>query len=96
VLQRLGKVNLVRSTRGPGGGFRLAKPSEEITLLVVYEAIDGKLDEDNCLLHNKACTRETCIFGDLTESLNRQTRDYLERTTLCDLVETNGAKICGV
>jgi Rrf2 family protein len=90
VLQRLGKVNLVMSTRGPGGGFRLANPPGETNLLEVYEAIDGRLDEDNCLLHNKACKRENCILGGINESLNSQIRDYLSGTTLNDLIEKAG------
>ncbi len=90
VLQRLGKVNLVLSTRGPGGGFRLANPASETILLEVYEAIDGKLDEDNCLLNNKACRRENCILGGLNESLNSQIRNYLANTTLHDLIEKAG------
>jgi Rrf2 family protein len=45
VLQRLARARLVRSTRGRGGGFGLARPASKITLLQVVEAIEGPVDE---------------------------------------------------
>jgi len=87
VLQRLAKQGLVRSVRGPGGGFRLAKEPDEINLLSIYEAIEGPLIEDHCLLDMKACTRSSCIMGGLIGSVNRQIREYLVRTNIAQLVE---------
>ena len=43
VLQRLVKVGILRSSRGPGGGFRLARDAEAISLLALVEAVDGPL-----------------------------------------------------
>jgi Rrf2 family protein len=43
ILQQLVKVNVLRSKRGPRGGFILAKAAEEITLLEIIEAIDGPM-----------------------------------------------------
>jgi len=43
ILQQLVKANLLRSKRGPRGGFCLAKPSKKITLLDVIEAVDGPM-----------------------------------------------------
>ena len=45
VLQRLSRARLVASERGRGGGFRLARPAERITLLNIVEAIEGPVDE---------------------------------------------------
>jgi Rrf2 family protein len=44
IFQRLRRAKLVRSKRGPGGGYRLARPPREITLRDVVEAIEGPLD----------------------------------------------------
>ena len=41
VLQQLVKANVLRSMRGPHGGFSLARPAEEITMLEIIEAVDG-------------------------------------------------------
>ncbi len=41
IFQRLRKANLVSAKRGPGGGYRLARPSRDITLRDVVEAVEG-------------------------------------------------------
>jgi len=43
ILQQLVRANVLRSKRGPRGGFFLARPAEDITLLEVIEAVDGPL-----------------------------------------------------
>ena len=85
VLQRLHKVGLVASTRGPKGGFRLARPPEEITLLDVYEAIEGELADAGCLFTPPACDGSACILGDLLVKVNLQVREYMTATRLSDL-----------
>ena len=57
VLQRLAKAGLVRSSTGPRGGFTLAKPTDQITLLDIYEAIEGPIELPNCLLRRDGCSR---------------------------------------
>ncbi|MBN2132912.1 MAG: Rrf2 family transcriptional regulator [Sedimentisphaerales bacterium] len=43
ILQQLVRANVLRSKRGPRGGFSLAKPAAKITMLEVIEAVDGPL-----------------------------------------------------
>ena len=43
VLQKLTKANIIRSKRGPGGGFSLTRPAEAITILEILEAVDGPM-----------------------------------------------------
>lgn len=81
VLQRLAREGIVRSVRGPRGGFRLARDARTITLLEVYEAVEGPVRAVSCLLGAPVCTGEDCILGGLTEGLNNQVRDYLRKTT---------------
>ncbi|HDH97612.1 MAG TPA: Rrf2 family transcriptional regulator [Deltaproteobacteria bacterium] len=86
VFQRLAKSGLVRSIRGPKGGFELAKSPEEITLLDIYKAIEGKITTDTCFLQSGTpCPFGTCIFGNLVEDLTQQFMEYLDKTTLYDL-----------
>ncbi len=43
IMQQMVKANVLRSKRGPGGGFTLARPAKEITLLEIIEAVDGPI-----------------------------------------------------
>jgi len=43
ILQQLVRANVLRSKRGPRGGFSLAKPTRKITMLEIIEAVDGPL-----------------------------------------------------
>ena len=85
VLQRLVKVGLANSTRGPKGGFTLAKRPNLISLLDVYEAIDGPLGTPECLLGTPVCDGTSCILGGLLEATNRQFRTYMAAARLSDL-----------
>jgi len=82
VLQRLVREGLINSVRGPHGGFKLAKDPDDISLMDVYEAIEGPLPVDHCLFHSKSCTREYCIMGGVMEKVNNIIREYLKNTRL--------------
>ena len=85
VLQRLAHAGLLRSERGPKGGFTLARPGRRVTLLEVYETIEGPLSSSTCLLHTPLCGGKNCILGGLLKEVNAQVRQYLARTRLTDL-----------
>ena len=85
VLQRLAHAGLLRSERGPGGGFTLARPGKEVTLLQVYETIEGPLASSTCLLRTRLCGGKNCILGGLLTQVNAQVRQYLAKTRLTDL-----------
>ena len=90
VLQRLAHAGLVRAMRGPKGGFALAKPGSRITLLKVFEAIEGKLMPSSCLLGKRVCDGTNCILGTLLDTTNRKVREYLAATRLSDLTSVYG------
>jgi len=77
VLQRLARRGLAHSIRGPKGGFRLGKPADEVTLLDVFEAIDGPFKPTDCLMKERICKNGNCLFGDLLGSINRSVLEYL-------------------
>lgn len=83
VLQRLVAVGLLDSIRGPGGGYRLARSPEEISLRDIKEAIDGLADLEACALGLGACSDDrTCPLHESWKPIREQIRAYLTDTTL--------------
>ena len=89
VLQRLAKAGLVRSVRGPHGGFVLGREPGGISLREVYEIFEGPLREDRCLLETPVCGN-SCVFGDLLANMTSLFIDFMTNTSLREAVEKNG------
>ena len=87
VHQRLTKAGLIYSNRGPAGGVGLAKDPAEITLLDIYEVMEGPMMCHACLFGKDVCPRADCVLGELLPGLARQVKDYFEKTTLAQLAK---------
>lgn len=85
VLQVLVKAGLLRSTRGPGGGFKLNVEAGSVTLMDIYEVIEGKISSRMCNMCTDDCIFYPCIYGDLGERVKNDVKDYLESTTIENL-----------
>jgi Rrf2 family protein len=85
VMQRLTRVGLVTSRRGPRGGFALAKKPKEVTLLQIVEAIDGPMAAPGCLLGKPVCEPGNCTLNSLAAKIHKQVLKVLTRTRLSDL-----------
>ncbi|UCF04999.1 MAG: Rrf2 family transcriptional regulator [bacterium] len=85
VLQRLARQHLVRSVRGPGGGFTLGRPGGEITLMNVFEAIEGPFRPSDCLMDTQVCGEGKCLFGPLLAKINREFSEYLGKTSVKEI-----------
>ena len=86
VLQRLTRAGLVSPSRGPKGGFALARDAGRTTLREVFEAIEGRMQPVQCLLKTRACNGKQCILGGMVRKVNKETLDYLSATKLSELV----------
>lgn len=84
VLQRLVKDNFLVSTRGPNGGFMLRRPSESITLLEIYESIEGEITIEKCPMDNTICPFDKCLMGNLIANVTQEIKEYLSRQKLSD------------
>jgi Rrf2 family iron-sulfur cluster assembly transcriptional regulator len=86
VLLPLRRARLVRSSRGIRGGYDLAVPPEQISLLAVMSCIDG-VPLNDCVLEDHPCSSpHECALHPCWSVVREQLLDYLERTTLADLV----------
>lgn len=87
VMQQLVRAGIVNSTRGPHGGFELARASSDITLLQLFEAVEGPLGDAECLLSEQVCDGTDCMVGELVHSVHQHVRQYLAETTLTRLAK---------
>ena len=85
VMQRLAKFNLVKSVRGPQGGYTLSSDPDKVSLLNIYECVEGVYVSRECMLHEKDCGGAKCMFGNMMGSINSIVSDYLSKTMLSDV-----------
>lgn len=89
--QRLTKAGILKAFRGPKGGFQLNRPANEIRLLEIYEAIEGKIYKNQCILGHEKCISSECVVGKMMETQNEYVINFLKKTTAEDLAH-NGLK----
>jgi Rrf2 family protein len=86
LFQRLVKAGILKSTKGPKGGFVLARSPHAISLLQVLGAIEGESAIDGCVLGLPQCNAQVpCAQHDLYKPIRQRLTDYLQTTTLADL-----------
>ena len=83
---RLRRQGIVDSVRGPGGGYTLARPLEEISVAAIIRAVDEPIDATQCGGLGNCHDDRECMTHDLWMSLNTRIYDYLESVTLGELV----------
>ena len=93
---RLKKNNLVKSSRGPKGGYILTKNPEEIKLSNIIYAVDEKIKTVKCKKESKkGCNGKSvkCITHDLWDDLESHIKVFFEKNTLKDIIyRTNKSK----
>jgi len=93
---KLRRHTLVRSVRGPGGGYHLALGANDITVADIIEAVDESLDATMCGGRENCLDDKRCMTHDLWATLNAKMHDYLSSVTLGDLVAHQHGKHIGV
>lgn len=88
---RLRKSGLISSTRGPGGGFQLVRPLDQITIAEVFEAVGEELHFSPCTLDDgNPCEREPyCPAHGFWEHTYAMFRVYFQQVTLDDVLKKN-------
>ena len=84
---RLRKQQLVKSTRGPGGGYSLSRPADQIAVAEVVAAVDEMVDSTRCSGASNCHDGQQCLTHELWDELSQQIYDFLGNITLQDLME---------
>ena len=78
---------LVRGVRGPGGGYFLAKPSDDITIADIICAVDEWVEFTRCGGNENCHDGQRCMTHTLWNELSEEIFDFLSGISLADLVE---------
>ena len=89
IFLKLKKNDLVKSSRGPAGGYTLTRSPEEIKLSSIIEAVDEKVKTVGCKKESKkGCTGKSikCITHSLWDDLETHINNFFEKNTLKDII----------
>ena len=95
LFSHLRKNGLVKSVRGPGGGYRLALDPKGISVSDIIRAVDEQIDATQCGGNENCQDERRCMTHDLWTALNHKILEYLEGVSLAQLVasQTEGRKV---
>lgn len=92
---KLRRHKLVDSVRGPGGGYCIARPLNQVAVADIIRAVDEQLDATQCGGHENCLDEHRCMTHELWSTLNAKMYDYLASVSLADLVERQRQKMAG-
>lgn len=88
ILKSLTRAGLLDSIRGSKGGYRLARPPAQISVVQMIAALEGPVAMTECMIHPGACSQEdNCGLQGPWQRINGAVQDALEKITLADIAE---------
>jgi len=92
ILWTLGHTGILEATRGHGGGYRLARPADEITLLEIVRQFDGVYAEPGCLLgESHECSDDSpCSAHHAWKQVKERYLEFIRETTIAEIGDTAG------
>ena len=89
---KLRRKGLVVSSRGPGGGYRLAQTANELNVADIIEAVDESMDSTKCQGQGNCQNGEKCLTHSLWDDLSQNIRMFLNGISLADLIQKHEIK----
>ena len=87
---KLRKSGLVEGVRGPGGGYRLSRPADQISIAQIITAVDEKVDITSCGHEGNCQDGERCLTHELWVELSNRLYEFLQGITLAQFVNRPG------
>ncbi len=92
LFSKLRRYEIVEGVRGPGGGYRLAREADEISVADIINAVDEKLDATRCAGHENCQGGRKCITHELWFELSQRIYGFLHDITLADVIASSEVK----
>jgi Rrf2 family iron-sulfur cluster assembly transcriptional regulator len=90
---RLRKGGLVSSTRGPGGGYRLSRPAEQISIAEIIMAVDENMDTTRCQGRQNCKETGECLSHQLWADLSERIKVFLAGITLAQVLDSRAKEV---
>ena len=88
ILNTLRKAGIIKSVKGPGGGYVLNKTPDKISIGAILRELDGPVAITSCLDPKEGCMRiDGCVTHLLWKSLGEKIEAFLDNMTLQDLLK---------
>ena len=87
ILQQLVRADVLRSKRGPRGGFNMARPTEKVTLLQIIEAVDGPMVSHLHLAEQTKNAPFSIRMERVCENANKQGRAVFDSANLAKILK---------
>lgn len=96
LLKQLARADLVESFRGAAGGYRLAKPAQDISLAEIVEALDGPIGLTECSIGHNGCERQSyCSVARDWQGIGAAIDNALRGVSLDDMLRRRPARAHG-
>jgi Rrf2 family iron-sulfur cluster assembly transcriptional regulator len=91
---KLRRGEIVKSVRGPGGGYLLARPAKDIQVDEIIDSVEESLVPVSCMDQQKGCACEAqCVTHNVWHGLGEKIRQFLSSITLADLTDEAKSKL---
>ena len=86
LFRNLRKAGILISHRGPGGGYKLSRPSNEIKIGQIISAVEDRMDATQCSGEGNCSAGSKCLAHNLWTDLNHQVQSFLMEKSLEDVL----------
>ena len=92
LFRNLRKAGILISHRGPGGGYKLSRPSSDIKIGQIISAVEDKMDATQCSGEGNCSAGTKCLAHNLWTDLNHQVQSFLMERSLKDVLNNSNDK----
>ena len=89
LFSKLRRENLVKSIRGPGGGYQLNAPGDEISVATIINAVNESMDVSRCEGRANCHEGQQCLTHNLWIDLSDRIQSFLDNITIGELIRQN-------